>query len=613
MSVSVSGPEPAAARSLPETLHVRAATQPTDRAYVFLDDRGEENCALTYGELHAEALTLSRRLADVARPGDRVLLAFGSGPEFIVAYFACLHRGIIAVPVNPPRAGHVQNSTRAIVRDCDPAAVLTVPGLLASVGAALDEIRPGVRRLALDRDRCADVVTADALTEGGDLRPPDLDAIAFLQYTSGSTAAPKGVMVTHGNLVANQEMIRRAFGHDERSTFVGWAPFFHDQGLIGNVLQPLHIGATSVLMSPAAFVRRPLLWLSAISRYRAHTSGGPNFAFDLCVSRAAREAARGRDIGAGGGAGRLDLSSWKVAFNGAEPIRAETLARFAETFAPHGFRPEASYPCYGLAEATLLVTGSRPGRGPRTITAARDGLARRSYVPAAGGLGHGQVLVGSGRVLPEETVRIVDPATGQVCPPGAIGEIWVSGPHIARGYWRNPEASTATFEATCPDDEPGRRFLRTGDLGVLVDDELYVAGRLKDLIIIRGRNLYPQDIERTTEQAHPAARAGRVAAFAVPDPAAGERLVVVAEVRETPDVLPDDVAASIRAAVVREHEVSIGDLVLTGASELATTSSGKIMRAAARARYQDGGFPAWSPGARAASQPLAAQLDRSTL
>ncbi|EFC83526.1 fatty acyl-AMP ligase [Parafrankia sp. EUN1f] len=591
----MSGPGLTAARCLTETLRARAAEQPADRAYVFLDNRGEEYDTLTYGQLHARALALGRQLAEVARPGDRALLAFGSGPEFIVAYFACLYSWIIAVPVNPPRAGHVQNSTRAIVRDCEPVAVLTTPALLATVGAALDEIRPGVRRLAVDMAPSVELTAAgvaDTETGWADLRPPDPEAIAFLQYTSGSTAAPKGVMVTHGNLAANQEMIRRAFGHDERSTVVGWAPFFHDQGLIGNVLQPLHIGATSVLMSPAAFIRRPLLWLSAISRYRARSSGGPNFAFDLCVSHAAREVARGRRIGTGNGDEPLDLSSWKVAFNGAEPIRHQTIARFAETFAPFGFRPETSYPCYGLAEATLLVTGSRPGRGPRTVTADRAALTQRRYVPTTDGLG--QVLVGSGRVLSEQTIRIVDPATGQACPPGEIGEIWVSGPHVARGYWQNVEATAATFHATCADDEPGRRFLRTGDLGVLVDDELYVAGRLKDLIIIRGRNFYPQDIERTAEQAHPAAREGRVAAFAVPGPAAGERLVVVQEVRESPDVVLDDVAASIRAAVVREHDVSIGDLVLTGASELATTSSGKIMRAAARARYENGGFPACS-------------------
>lgn len=403
----------------------------------------------------------------------------------------------------------------------------------------------------------------------------------FLQYTSGSTSAPKGVEVTHGNLAANQAMIREAFGHDEHSGFVGWAPLFHDQGLIGNVLQPLWLGTTSVLMSPTAFIRRPLLWLSTISRYRAHTSGGPNFAFDACVG-----AARA-------GLPELDLSCWKVAFNGAEPLRAETLRRFTETFAPVGFDPGAVYPCYGLAEATLLVSGSGKGRGARAVTVDVDALARRQLAVTEGN--RGRPLVGSGRILPGEEVRIVDADTERPCPPDRLGEIWVAGPHVARGYWRRPDATAATFGARIA-GEGERPFLRTGDLGVLVDGELYVAGRLRDMIVIRGRNLYPQDLERTVQAVHPAMRAGGAAAISVPGPD-GERLVVVQEVARDP--LPgtdrDDLTGAVRAAITAEHEVSVREVVLTRAGEVPRTSSGKIMRTAVRQRYLGPGFPTWAP------------------
>jgi acyl-CoA synthetase (AMP-forming)/AMP-acid ligase II len=373
-------------------------------------------------------------------------------------------------------------------------------------------------------------------------------------------------------------MIRHGFGHDENSTVVGWAPFFHDQGLIGNVLQPLYVGATSILMAPAAFIRRPMLWLSAISRYRAHTSGGPNFAFDACSSRAAKESTPD-----------LDLSCWKVAFNGAEPIRPTTLRRFSRTFGPAGFREEALHPCYGLAEATLIATGSRKGRGTRTLTADAGELGRLRYAAAA----QGRLLAGSGTVLPGGEIRIVDPETRHPCAPGEIGEIWVAGDHVAQGYWKRPETTAEVFRAACA-GVPGRTYLRTGDLGMLVDGELYVAGRRKDLIIIRGRNHYPQDIEQTAESAHPALRPGACAAFAVDGADAG-KLVVIAEINRDHRAEADaaEVAGSVRAAVVAEHELSLGDLVLTLPGQLAKTSSGKIMRAAARKRYLAGEFVRW--------------------
>jgi acyl-CoA synthetase (AMP-forming)/AMP-acid ligase II len=581
---------------LPDVLRDRARRQPTERAFVLLDVRGDEYATLTYGDLDARARAVAAALAGIAAPGDRALLMFDTGPDFLVAYAACLYTGVVAVPIVPPRAGSVRASTAAIVRDCAPVALLGISALLDAVTPDLVALGPGLHPLPVDLI-AADAVDADAAAAFVPV-PVGPDTLAFLQYTSGSTATPKGVMVTHGNLAANQEMIAAEFRHDPRQAWVGWAPLFHDQGLIGNVLHPLYIGALGVLMPPAAFVRRPLLWLSVISRYRAGSSGGPNFAFELCATHASRlgsPAAAGR-AGAAGLDPDLDLSCWKVAFNGAEPIRADTLRRFAEAFAPYGLRPETLYPCYGLAEATLFVTGSEPGRGPRTLTADPDALSARRYRPASGP--DARVLVGSGRVLPGGGVRIVDPDIGLPSPPDHIGEIWLHGPHITHGYWRRPDATAETFDATCPDD-PDRRYLRTGDLGLIVDGELYVAGRLKDMIIIRGRNHYPQDIELTATSAHPAVRPGGAAAFTVPHPGGtiddADMLVVVLELRATPGVDPDEAAEQIRAAVLREHDLSIGELVLTESGALDKTSSGKIMRAAARHRHLATGFPAWTP------------------
>ncbi|MBN9101256.1 MAG: fatty acyl-AMP ligase [Pseudonocardia sp.] len=532
---------------IPAVLARRATDEPDRTAYLFLDENGAERTRLSYGELHARACGVAARLVEVCGPGDRALLLFGQGPEFVVAFLGCLYAQVVAVPVNPPRRNRVQDATRAIVLDCEPAVVLTVAAMLDHLRPAVEPLAPGVHWMALD----------DLVPSPGEPRPVTADTLAFLQYTSGSTSTPRGVMVSHGNLAANQEMIRRTFGHDRDSTVVGWAPFFHDQGLIGNVLQPLWVGAASVQFSAMAFARRPLLWLAAISRYRAHTSGGPNFAFDACVAAAARS-----------GVPDVDLSSWQVAFDGAEPVRPDTLRRFAETFAPAGFDPAALHPCYGLAEATLMVSGTGKLRGPRTTT---DGAS-------------GRVLAGSGVPVQPGAVRIVDPDTRSRCGPGEVGEIWVAGDHVAQGYWRRPDATEQTFRA----ELDGVRHLRTGDLGVLVDGELYVVGRLKDLVIVRGRNHYPHDIEHTATAAHPALRC--CAAFAVPAPD-GERLVVVAEVRrEHRDTLDArEVVGSVRAAVVAEHATT-GEVVLTSFGRLPMTSSGKIMRAATRARYLDGEY-----------------------
>ncbi|MBV9790945.1 MAG: amino acid adenylation domain-containing protein, partial [Chloroflexi bacterium] len=403
------------------------------------------------------------------------------------------------------------------------------------------------------------------------------DTLAFLQFTSGSTAAPKGVMVSHGNLLHNEALIKQGFGHtDDNTTVVGWLPLYHDMGLIGNVLQPLYLGRPCVLMSPVAFLQSPFRWLQAISQYKATTSGGPNFAYDLCARKITPEQRA-----------TLDLSSWTVAFNGAEPIRNETLERFAATFAECGFRKEAFYPCYGLAEATLFVTGSVPRQPVVTATIDTAALERDRIVLAAPDADDAQTMVGSGRVWGDQILAIVDPATGLRCASDQVGEIWVKGPSMAHGYWNQPEESERTFRARIADTGEGP-FMRTGDLGFVRDGELFVTGRLKDLIIIRGRNHYPQDIELTVERSHPALRPGCGAAFSL-NVNDEERLVVVQEVeREHRNTPVDEMAAAVRKAVAEHHELQVYAVVLLRPNGILKTSSGKIQRNASRVAYLAG-------------------------
>jgi amino acid adenylation domain-containing protein len=557
-------------------LRARAAERPEQLAFTFLTDGEAEGGRLTYGELDRRAAAIAAALAGSVRPGERALLLYPPGLDFIAAFFGCLYAGVVAVPAYPPRPNdRSQSRLRAITRDAAPRAALTTEAILAGAfePRGLLAVAPELAGL---RWIPTDALSSSAETAAALLREPDPESVAFLQYTSGSTATPKGVMVTHANLLHNERMIGAAFGMDEDSVVIGWLPLYHDMGLIGNVLQPLHAGATCVLMSPVAFLQRPMRWLEAIGRYRGTTSGGPNFAYELCVRKASPEALGG-----------LDLASWRVAFNGAEPVRAATLERFATTFAPCGFRPEAFYPCYGLAEATLFVSGGPPGQAPRV-----DSGGRR---------------VSCGHAWLGQRIAVADPETGVEAAPGAEGEVWLAGPSVARGYWENPAATARDFNAFLATG--AGPFLRTGDLGFLLGGELYVTGRLKDLIILRGRNLYPQDVELTAEGAHPDLRPGGGAAFAVEtaENDGEERLVIVHEVerrRGTGDVDSiEEIAEALRRAVAAEHEVQIHEVVLIRQGGLPKTSSGKVQRRLCRDLYLAGELPVVGRSALAAADP----------
>ncbi|HYG10247.1 MAG TPA: fatty acyl-AMP ligase, partial [Pyrinomonadaceae bacterium] len=438
--------------TLVEMLRHRAAEQPQRLSHSFLLDGETEETSLTYAQLEQRAMAIAVLLQEMGAAGQRVLLLYPPGLEYIAAFFGCLCAGVVAVPAYPPRMNRSLSRLQAIAHDAQPVAALTTAALLGKA-EKLFAVAPELSRF---RWLSTDDIELDNAQEWQEPRLAG-DTLAFLQYTSGSTSTPKGVMVSHGNLLHNEQTIQRVFRQSEQSLIVGWLPLYHDMGLIGNVLQPVFLGASCILMSPAAFLQRPLRWLQAISRYRATTSGGPNFAYELCVNKV-----RPEELDA------LDLSSWSVAFNGAEPVRAETLARFADAFAPCGFRREAFYPCYGLAEATLLVSGKlKTGAASVERVVAKE-LERDRIVQADGEGAEARALVGCGGSLSDQSVLIVNPETSLKCAPGVVGEVWVSGPSVAQGYWNRPDETKRTFEGRLADTGEGP-FLRTGDLGFLHD------------------------------------------------------------------------------------------------------------------------------------------------
>lgn len=553
-------------------LRERALAQGQRPAYTFLREADQPPCVLTYQELDERARTLATLLAERFAPGDRALLLFPHGPDYIIAFFGCLYANLIAVPVYPPRLSKQNRGLArltAIVSDAQARVALTVSEVRAKTRARLTPASPlsGLSWIAIDEVR---------KESSAEWREPqiDRDSVAFVQYTSGTTGKPKGVMVSHANLLHNQSLLKDAFHHDRDTVIAGWLPMFHDMGLVGNVLHPIYLGAEAVLMSPMAFLQKPLRWLQAISDYGASTSGGPNFAYDLCVQKIG-EAEREN----------LDLSRWRVAFNGAEPVRSGTIEGFSAAFAGCGFRKAAFYPCYGLAEACLIVSGADALAAPvvRNFDAAQ--LAQSVAPVASSADARPRTLVSCGRVLGNQRVEIVHPETRQPCAPGQVGEIWIAGPSVARGYWNNPLASGETFSATIEQQENSARFLRTGDLGLMLDGELFVAGRLKDLIIIRGRNFYPQDIELVVQQSIPGGLPNACAAFAI-EKHGEEQLVVVQELlRTTRAEQCQEIITAIRRAVIDEFGVSIRVVVLIRQGSLPRTSSGKIQRHLCRQQY----------------------------
>ncbi len=571
-SQSPSSSDDRAARSttLVELLRVRATHNGAQGAYRFLpgERRGEQR--VTYAQLDERARAIAVAIRERSKPGDRALLLVPPGLDYIAAYFGCLYAGVIAVPAYPPNPRRPDARIPVIVDDCEPSVAITTTALLAR----LESWRGDSQRL-----RSLDWITVDDVgADANAWRDPGVepDDIAMLQYTSGSTASPKGVVLTHRNLMHNLSLIRAAFSVADAPDDVGvfWLPPFHDMGLIGGILEPCYLGRSVVLMPSATFLQRPLSWLEAMSQYRVSTSAAPNFAFDLCVDRIKPEEARG-----------LDLSGIRTVFHGAEPIRADTIERFSRAFADIGFRRDAFLPCYGLAEASLFVSGGSWGHGPYTLDVSRAGLEQKRVEQARAG--DRLRLVSSGAPAPAQDVRIVDVERLDDCGERHVGEIWVRGQSVANGYWNRPDETRESFEARLPGS--GEEFLRTGDLGFLDDGQLFVTGRLKDLIILSGRNYYPQDLELAAERSHPSLRPGHSAAFAVEQEAGPERLAMVLEV--TRHHRPSDneaVFSAVRRALAEREGVLPDLIVLVRQNSIPRTSSGKVQRRATRALLTEG-------------------------
>jgi len=548
----------------------RAQYQPDEIAFVYLVDGENEQISLTNKELDRQARGIAAWLQSLGLVGERALLLYPPGLEFTAAFFGCLYAGVVAVPVYPPRRNRSLTRIQAIADDAEAKVALTTDIVLRRVDPLIDET-PHLKDLTW----LATCHVPDAMDERWEAPGIRGDTLAFLQYTSGSTGSPKGVVLTHTNLLHNSALIAYAFELTRSGLGVFWLPSYHDMGLIGGILQPLYVGRPNVLMSPMAFLQKPYRWLSAITRFGGTTSGGPNFAYDLCIRKITPEQKE-----------TLDLGTWQLAFNGAEPVREETIERFCEAFGPCGFRREAFYPCYGLAEATLIVSGGFVKKP--TVVRSFDAAALAVHRVVDGdpydeGI---RPLVGCGQSLPDQEIVIVDPETMTRCAPDRIGEVWVTGPSVAQGYWRQPQATQATFRACLKDTGEGP-FLRTGDLGFLRDGELFITGRLKDLIILRGVNLYPQDLEKTVEASHPYLVPNSGAAFTV-EADGQERLVIVQEIeRRRRDGL-EAVFEAVRRAVSLEHELPVDAIVLAQAGSIPKTSSAKIQRHACRKAFLEG-------------------------
>lgn len=565
--------------TLPARVREHAVQRANCRALAFLDPEGRIQEDWTFGQLDRRARSIAAHLQDADLAGHGVVLVYPPGLEFAAAFLGCLYAGAIAIPACPPRAHRVDDRLQAILHDSGAVCVLTSTPLSESIDRQL---------IGLDAMKA---FSTDALPDDSDAWSPVAwlpGQIAFLQYTSGSTRSPRGVMISHGNLVANLKVLRELLDFREETVSVTWLPLFHDMGLIGGVLEALWVGYSNILMAPASFMQSPLRWLKAISRYRGTAGGGPNFAYQACV-----DAAMSSDIR------DLDLSSWRMAWNGAEPVRAVTLERFRATFAPVGFRAESLTPTFGLAEATLVVTGDNGTSLPYEIVVDESKLRGNRVQECEPTHSSSRRLVSSG--MPGSGVRvcIVDPDTRRLSAPDRVGEIWVSGDSVALGYWKKPEETLETFGASMVDSGDGP-FLRTGDLGFLHRGALFVTGRQKDIICVRGISYYPHDIEHTVASSHPALRPDAAAVVGIEDDT-GVRLVSLQEVRR--DCLrglePEAVFDAVRRAVSKEHHLALDAIVLLKPFGVPKTSSGKVQRARCRHLLEEGRLPIvfewWAP------------------
>ncbi len=579
--------------SFVEVLSYQAAKNPHLPVYNYLYNGKDVSDVVTYEKLDTEAKSLATVLLEYARKGDRALLLYRPGIDYIRAFFGCLYSSIIAVPTYPLEPYRIDKTLPRLLNlidDCEPRIALTTSDVLVELQNAIAEV-PILRKLIwIETDKLTSRVC-----ENINVSVIGPESLAYLQYTSGSTGNPKGVMISHGNLLHNSELIKQRFEHGEHSRGVIWLPPYHDMGLVGGILQPIYTGFPVYLMSYLDFLKRPFNWLRAISRYRATTSGGPNFAYEmLCKCKIASDELE-----------TLDLSSWEVAFTGAEPIRSSTIKSFANRFESSGFNYQTFYPCYGLAESTLYVTGSKKCDGPTVSTRHKASetsqrLMRQTDQAAnKKSTTRSKILIGCGYAAGDSDIVIVNPSNHRVCKEAQVGEVWIRGPSVAQGYWNNKYKMEEIFGATLQ-DEPGREYLRSGDLGYIENGQLFITGRLKDVILIRGKNHYPEDIEETVANcSQDIFRPNSCASFSI-EIENEPHLIVIQELRTKyinfykgdeqnydteKDQAIQELFEHINSAVVNAHGISVYSLALLQPGGLPKTASGKISRAMSRDKY----------------------------
>ena len=563
-----------AINTLIDLLEFRAKNQPEKIGYTFLIDGKRESEPLTYGMLYRQARAIASTIQKNNWQGERALLLYPQGLEVVSAFCGCLLGDVIAIPVPPPESGRLKRTLprlRAIVKDAKASLIFTNEKILELMEEVADEF-PEFQEMNIVDIEKIDLDSADKWQK------PDIipDTIAYLQYTSGSTATPKGVMLTHHNLVHHCRYLQRACGYDENSISLTWMPYFHDYGLVEGLMTPLYNGHRCYIMSPFSFIKRPLQWLKNISKYGVTHSQAPNFAYDLCCKKVKDSQVA-----------ELDLSKWEAAGNAAEPINPEVMLKFADKFASGGFRWETFAPAYGLAEYTLLVSTKPKGTKP-VFCAVDTASLEQNKVVVKDADGEGvRILPSCGRLVCETEVAIAHPDSLTRCADDEVGEIWVKDPSVAQGYWQREEESDHTFRAYLQDSQEGP-FLRTGDLGFMYDGELYINGRMKDLIIIRGTNHYPQDIEWTVQSLNPALRSDYGAAFSV-EVAGEEKLVVVQEMERKADIEnPEQLIADIRQIIAEDHELQLYGVVLAKSGTITKTASGKIQRSVCKNKFLHG-------------------------
>lgn len=560
--------------TIPEIIQSRAIVTPDKVAYIYLNDGEEDKETITYRQLDDSARRIASQLLKLNCRSERALMLFPPGTDFIKSLYGCFYAGVIAVPAYAPRKNRSLDRIRTLVVDSGAKIILSIKDIHDSLETSFSDLAElkNLHWILTDTD---DQTEAGSITQ--EMVKPLPEDIALLQYTSGSTGLPKGVMVTHRNILRNLEFIRQSFSLSPASVSVSWLPSFHDMGLIDGVIGPVYNGYLGVLMPPVAFIQKPLRWLKAITKYKGTHGGAPNFAFDLCVDGVTEDDRNG-----------LDLSSMDTLYCGAEPIRKNTFDRFIETYKTSGITRERMYPCYGMAETTLIISGPPAERGPEYLCISGNALEQNLIIPCNPDTTDSRYLVGVGYSWIDTKVVIINPETLQPCESNEVGEIWVSGSIVTKGYWNNQKITDETFHATIGNDPDGKRYLRTGDLGFFNEKELYITGRLKDMIILQGKNYYPQDIEFFAENCHPALRPAASAAFSVEIDNV-EKLVIVAEVERSyiRNLDTDAVCDAIRQTIGDELEQQVYAIQLLRTASILKTSSGKIQRKACKQGFME--------------------------